>query len=38
VYGTPTILVVNKKGSVRTITGLTDAYSIEQTIDEARHG
>jgi hypothetical protein len=38
VYGTPTILVVNKKGQVRTITGLTDAYAIEQTIDEARHG
>ncbi|HEX4187559.1 MAG TPA: hypothetical protein VHY83_06665 [Solirubrobacteraceae bacterium] len=38
VYGTPTILIVNKKGQVRTITGLTDAYSIEQTIDEARHG
>ena len=38
VYGTPTIMVVNKKGQVRTITGLTDAYAIEQTIDEARHG
>jgi hypothetical protein len=38
VYGTPTILIVNKKGQVRTLTGLTDAYSIEQTIDEARHG
>jgi cytoskeletal protein RodZ len=38
VYGTPTIMIVNKKGQVRTITGLTDAYAIEQTIDEARHG
>ena len=38
VYGTPTLLVLNKKGQVRTITGLTDAYAIEQTIDEARHG
>ena len=38
VYGTPTIMVLNKKGQVRTITGLTDAYAIEQTIDEARHG
>jgi hypothetical protein len=38
VYSTPTLLVLNKKGQVRTITGLTDAYAIEQTIDEARHG
>jgi hypothetical protein len=37
VYGTPTILVVNPHGRVSTLTGLTDAYSIEQTIDEARH-
>ncbi|MEA2314241.1 MAG: hypothetical protein QOI03_933 [Solirubrobacteraceae bacterium] len=37
VSGTPTILVVAKSGHVQTITGLTDAYSIEQTIDEARH-
>jgi hypothetical protein len=38
VYGTPTLLVVNPKGQVSTITGLTDAFAIEQTIDEARHG
>jgi hypothetical protein len=37
VYQTPTIVIVNKKGKTRTLTGLTDAYSIEQTIDEARH-
>jgi hypothetical protein len=34
---TPTLLIVNPRGEVRTLTGLTDAYSIEQTIDEARH-
>lgn len=37
VYGTPTLLVVNPKGQVTTITGLTDAFAIEQAIDEARH-
>jgi copper(I)-binding protein len=36
VYGTPTILVINKHGTVTTINGLTDAFAIEQTIDEAR--
>jgi hypothetical protein len=36
VYGTPTILIVNKHGAVTTINGLTDAFAIEQTIDEAR--
>jgi hypothetical protein len=36
VYGTPTILVINKRGAVTTINGLTDAFAIEQTIDEAR--
>jgi hypothetical protein len=36
VYGTPTILIVNKRGAVTTINGLTDAFAIEQTIDEAR--
>jgi hypothetical protein len=38
VYGTPTILVINKRGAVTTINGLTDALAIEQTIDEARQG
>ena len=37
IYQTPTILIVNRRGEVTTITGLTDAYSIEQAIDEARH-
>jgi hypothetical protein len=37
VYGTPTIMIINKRGQVKTLTGLTDAYAIEQTIDEARH-
>jgi hypothetical protein len=37
VYGTPTVLIINKHGQVKTLTGLTDAYAIEQTIDEARH-
>jgi hypothetical protein len=38
VYGTPTMLIINKRGQVKSVTGLTDAYAIEQTIDEARHG
>jgi hypothetical protein len=37
VSGTPTMLVLAKSGQVHTITGLTDAFSIEQTIEEARH-
>jgi hypothetical protein len=37
VYGTPTMLIINKRGQVKSVTGLTDAYAIEQTIDEARH-
>jgi hypothetical protein len=36
VFGTPTLLVINKRGQVTKLTGLTDAYAIEQTIDEAR--
>jgi cytoskeletal protein RodZ len=36
VYQTPTILFVNSKGLTTTLTGFTDAFSIEQTIDEAR--
>ncbi|HXO20111.1 MAG TPA: hypothetical protein VOA87_09340 [Thermoanaerobaculia bacterium] len=36
VFGTPTLLVINKSGQVTKLTGLTDAYAIEQTIDEAR--
>jgi len=37
IYETPTILIVNKHGQTTTLAGLTDAYSIEQAIDEARH-
>jgi len=33
---TPTILIVNPHGQTITITGLTDAFAIEQAIDEAR--
>ncbi len=37
VYQTPTILILNKNGQTTTLTGLNDAFSIEQAIDEARH-
>ncbi len=37
VYGTPTILIINKRGQTTTLTGLQDAFAIEQAIDEARH-
>ena len=36
VYATPTILIVNRRGHTITVTGLTDAFSIEQAIGEAR--
>jgi hypothetical protein len=36
VFGTPTILIVNSKGQTVTLTGLNDAYAIEQAISEAR--
>lgn len=36
VYQTPTILLVNGKGLTTTLTGFTDAFSIEQTVTEAR--
>jgi hypothetical protein len=36
VTSTPTLLIINKHGQTTTLTGLTDAYSIEQAIDEAR--
>lgn len=36
VYQTPTLLIVNPKRQVTIVTGLTDAYSLEQTIREAR--
>ncbi len=37
IYQTPTILLVNKRGHTTTLTGLTDVFSLEQAIDEARH-
>jgi hypothetical protein len=36
VYQTPTLLIVNHKKQVTTLTGLTNAYAIEQAIAEAR--
>ena len=36
VYATPTILVIVKTGQTTVLTGLQDAFSIEQAIDEAR--
>ncbi len=33
---TPTLLIVNSHGQTTVITGLTDAFSIEQSISEAR--
>ena len=36
VFQTPTLLIVNPKGQVTTVTGYTDAYALEQTIHEAR--
>jgi hypothetical protein len=36
VYGTPTILMVNTKGVTSSVTGLTDAFSIEQALSEAK--
>ncbi len=34
---TPTMLVISPSGNTKTITGLTDAYAIQQAISEARH-
>ena len=36
VYQTPTLLIVNSKRQVTTLTGLTDHYAVEQAIAEAR--
>jgi len=36
VYSTPTILLINKHGQTRSLAGLTDAFSIEQAIAEAK--
>jgi hypothetical protein len=36
VYGTPTILIVNKQGQTTSLTGLTDVFSLEQAVTEAK--
>jgi hypothetical protein len=36
VYQTPTLLIINPKLQVTTLTGLTDSYAIEQAVAEAR--
>jgi hypothetical protein len=37
VAGTPTIMILNRKGKTAVLTGLQDVFSIEQTIDEVRN-
>jgi hypothetical protein len=37
VYGTPTLLIVNKKGQAKTLTGLQETYAISQAIREVQH-
>jgi hypothetical protein len=36
VFQTPTLLVIDKKGLATTLTGLTDLFTIEQAVSEAR--
>jgi hypothetical protein len=36
VFQTPTILIVNTKGQITTVPGFTDAYALEQRINESR--
>jgi hypothetical protein len=36
VYQTPTILIVNRRGVVSTLTGLTDVFALRQALREAR--
>jgi hypothetical protein len=36
VYTTPTMLIILPNGKTSAITGLTDAYAIQQAISEAR--
>ncbi len=36
VYSTPTILLINKAGATSSLTGLTDAFSIEQAVREVK--
>lgn len=37
VLQTPTLLVISPSGKTKTLTGLVDAYAIQQAIAEARH-
>jgi hypothetical protein len=37
VYSTPTLLLVNGRGQITSMPGLTDAFSIEQAIDEPQN-
>jgi hypothetical protein len=37
VYATPTLFVINKKGQAIVLTGVQDAFAIEQSIAEAAH-
>jgi hypothetical protein len=37
VYATPTILIVNRHGQTTSLSGLTDAFSLQQAIAEAAH-
>ena len=34
---TPTLLIVNPHGQTTVLTGLTDAFAIQQAISETRH-
>ncbi len=36
VYQTPTILIVNRRGVVSTLSGLTDVFALRQAVSEAR--
>ena len=36
VYATPTVLVINKRGQTIVMTGVQDAFAVEQAINEAR--
>jgi hypothetical protein len=36
VYGTPTVLFVNRHRQTTSLSGLTDVYSLEQAISEAK--
>jgi hypothetical protein len=36
IFGTPSLVVVGRHGEANTLTGLVDAYAIEQAVSEAR--